>query len=788
MPKVSIRVHIFSYIFLLVLLLVILFSGLQYYFSKQLSLEATQKSFHLISRNIALEIKRQEVLAKEVLYQLQNYPEITHPAGKKLNMKLIKRYVYTLERLKNVVSLYSVDKDGNFIEVLKTELFGDRDHTFKRPEKTKWVVVTVQGKEKKRVKKRYYFDEDLKLIATEKEQSSYAPTSRSWYKKALESTQVIRGKPYLFETLKVMGITYSKRVDGTSTVLGLDLSLDNVNRSLKKLKFSDSSELLLFGSDGEVIASTRSVNSYDSALIKNFLKRPQKHAMNLPLKDQSRYAMVSRISSGGGYDTYLAVSVLKREMLQPYIDKMIIALLAVFVLFIISIPFTYLVTSFIIRPINMVMEENKKIQQRDFENVVEVHSNIIELNRLSHSLLEMSKSIHAYQVAQKALMDSFIKLIADAIDAKSPYTGGHCKRVPIIATMLVEEASRSEAEPLKDFAFTTREEMEEFERGAWLHDCGKITTPEYVVDKSTKLETIYNRIHEVRMRFEVLWRDIEIKMLVRLYAGEDEEALQKWKEDEQQKLLDDFEFIAQANLGGEFMSSEDKERVKEIAKRHWIRHFDDRLGLSENELMRYKGVTPVPLPAVEPLLSDRAEHIVERVGFDAEGYRAKGFKLDVPDYLYNYGEVYNLCIEKGTLSEEERFKIQEHVIMSIKMLEQLPYTDDMKRIPEYAGTHHETLIGTGYPRELNAEELSVPARIMAIADIFEALTASDRPYKKGKKLSEALQIMHFMVKDQHIDSDLFTLFLRSGIYMKYAKAHLKAEQIDDVEIEKYLKG
>ena len=124
--------------------------------------------------------------------------------------------------------------------------------------------------------------------------------------------------------------------------------------------------------------------------------------------------------------------------------------------------------------------------------------------------------------------------------------------------------------------------------------------------------------------------------------------------------------------------------------------------------------------------------------------------------------------------------------MTIKMLEKLPYTEEMKRIPEYAGTHHETLIGTGYPRELHEKELSIPDKVMAIADIYEALTASDRPYKRGKTLSQALQIMSFMVKDRHLDGELFALFLRSGIYLEYAQAHLHAEQIDAVDIEAYL--
>ena len=185
------------------------------------------------------------------------------------------------------------------------------------------------------------------------------------------------------------------------------------------------------------------------------------------------------------------------------------------------------------------------------------------------------------------------------------------------------------------------------------------------------------------------------------------------------------------------------------------------------------------------LLDNKEEHIVPREHFDYEAYAKDGFKLEVPKNLYNYGEVYNLCIERGTLTEEERYKINEHVIMSIKILENIPFPDSMSNVVEYAGTHHETLIGTGYPKGLSKEDLSIPARIMAIADIFEALTAADRPYKQAKTLSNSIEIMAGMVQRQHIDADLFKLFLSSGVYKRYAQEHLDTAQIDDVDITQY---
>lgn len=386
--------------------------------------------------------------------------------------------------------------------------------------------------------------------------------------------------------------------------------------------------------------------------------------------------------------------------------------------------------------------------------------------------------------SQDALMDSLIRMISGAIDAKSPYTGGHNQRVPELAFMLAQAATEVREGPLASFAFATEDEWREFRIGAWLHDCGKVTSPEYVMDKASKLETIYNRIHEVRTRFEVLLRDAEIQALRAEAAGQDAAAVWAAFEARRQQLQDDFEFVAECNLGGEFMAPERVERLRRIAEQTWLRHFDDRAGLTDAELKRYVG-EPAPLPAIERLLSDKPEHIVPRTEHQKLDPRFR-FQIKVPDNLYNHGEIYNLAISRGTLNDEERFKVNEHIIQTIMMLEQLPLPKGLRRVPEYAGTHHETLIGTGYPRKLTEKELSIPARIMAIADIFEALSAPDRPYKKTKKLSECVQILWTFKKNRHIDPVLFDLFLETGIYRAYAERFMLPEQIDAVNVSAYL--
>ena len=389
--------------------------------------------------------------------------------------------------------------------------------------------------------------------------------------------------------------------------------------------------------------------------------------------------------------------------------------------------------------------------------------------------------------AQRVLLDSFIELIASAIDAKSPYTGGHCQRVPELTKMLAGAACDAKDGSFADFDLN-EEEWYELHIAGWLHDCGKVTTPEYVVDKAVKLETIFNRIHEVRTRFEVVKRDVEIEYLKKRLDGDGDPAeLEKEKDARLKQLDDDFAFIAQTNIGGEFMDEEKKERVKQIAEIKWTRTLDDRIGLSYDEAKRFEKTPAKSLPVEEGLLADKEEHIIERESFDLfNDDNPYGFKMEVPAQQYNMGEVYNLCIDRGTLTTEERFKINDHIVQTIVMLDQLPFPKNLRRVPEYAGGHHETMIGTGYPRRLSKDDMSIPSRIMAIADIFEALTASDRPYKAPKTLSESMKIMNFMKKDQHIDPELFDLFLTSGIYKKYAERFLKPEQIDEVDIEQYL--
>ena len=389
--------------------------------------------------------------------------------------------------------------------------------------------------------------------------------------------------------------------------------------------------------------------------------------------------------------------------------------------------------------------------------------------------------------SQKQLLDGLIQLLAGAIDAKRPYTGGHCQRVPELTRLIAQAADEAQDGTFKSFRLS-EEDREAINIAAWLHDCGKVTTPEYVVDKATKLETIYNRIHEIRMRFEVLKRDAEIGFLKNRTQDTAEPIVHAELAAIWQTLDEEFAFIASCNLGGESLAPAKIERLHKIATRTWQRTLDDRIGLSHEAQRQFADIPRQTLPATEYLLADKPEHLVPRPAEELmPPDNPWGFHLNVPEYKFNRGELHNLSISRGTLTDEERYLINDHIVQTIIMLGRLPFPRHLRHVPEIAGGHHERMDGKGYPKGLHRKQMSVPARMMAIADVFEALTAADRPYKAPKTLSESLALMARMVSDGHLDSDLFELFVRTHVYRQYAEGFLRPEQIDEVDEQALLR-
>lgn len=363
------------------------------------------------------------------------------------------------------------------------------------------------------------------------------------------------------------------------------------------------------------------------------------------------------------------------------------------------------------------------------------------------------------------LLEAFVDVMAKAIDAKSPYTGLHCQKVPIITRMLATAAVQETEGPLKNFEMSDND-WYALHIASWLHDCGKIITPEYIVDKAAKLETIHNRIHEIRSRFEILRRDAHIEYLQkRLNNVDTKENLQAEFVAKVKQLTDDFEFVGKCNIGDEPLTKQDVERLDKIAERSFVRYFSRMAGLSWGERKLINTPSTYTNQEVEYVLQDRPEQVAGP---------------------YNQGELTNIKIKQGTINDAERQKINEHIVATINILKNLPFPPELANIVEYAGAHHERVDGKGYPNGLTGEQMSIPAKIMAIADVYEALTAKDRPYKEPKKLSEVLRIMQEMKNTGHLDPNLYELFIKSGVYLDYAKEYIDKDQIDDINPEEFL--
>jgi HD-GYP domain-containing protein (c-di-GMP phosphodiesterase class II) len=332
----------------------------------------------------------------------------------------------------------------------------------------------------------------------------------------------------------------------------------------------------------------------------------------------------------------------------------------------------------------------------------------------------------------KNLLDAFVQVIAQAIDAKSSHTSAHCQRVPVLTELIAQAACEAQEGALKDFDLDEGD-WYELRVASWLHDCGKLATPDYLLDKATKLHLLNDGIETVKARFAVLMAHTELNYYKKIIAEPtQQQRLTKEMQNQLNVLKEQCVFIEKANKGGEFMSEEAKQTVRAIAAYRW----QDHLGVEQ------------------PMLTEQ--------------------------------EVAFLCIERGTISFDERQKINDHMKVTIQMLESLPFPKNLKRVPEYAGGHHEKMDGTGFPKGLKREEMSWPARMMAIADIFEALTASERPYKPAMKISQALSILQRMRDQNHIDGDLYQLFLRGRVWQKYASRFLRAEQLDVEDYAAYV--
>jgi HD-GYP domain-containing protein (c-di-GMP phosphodiesterase class II) len=317
------------------------------------------------------------------------------------------------------------------------------------------------------------------------------------------------------------------------------------------------------------------------------------------------------------------------------------------------------------------------------------------------------------------LFEAFVKVMATAIDEKSPVTGGHIRRVADLTLTMAEVIHNHDEGIFKDRKFSP-DQMNELRIAAYMHDIGKVTSPVEIVEKAKKLQTIFDRILYVRLRMDYMIQKVKLEgkqKKIELLEKKAEPSEIKKIESDSEKQIQELEeiraFINKCNEPGEFLEDETLERLKEISKRTYL----------DNEGQE------------QPFITD--------------------------------DELINLSIRRGSITEAERKKMQDHAAVTLRMLKQIPFTKKLKNIPSFAGSHHEFINGKGYPLGLKGDEIPFEGKLMAVTDIAEALTASDRPYKKAMPLETVYRILRSMAGNGELDNDMVELFINEEIYKTY---------------------
>ena len=801
----SIRTAIVSVLIFAFLLIASMTIALQYYFNQSVVQTSTAQLYQSETNRVRDYINQNDQTAANYSTLLANFNNLVEE--QKISHDALQLFANVMQKNESYRSISLAFANGDLQQLVSLNKQRVNPPSLQTEDSDRWVFISVSNQDNQGLRQIFYFDQAFTLRAQHQEETNVDASKLTWYQNA-ETLKVKRSAAYIISQSPILGQTYSVKVPDTDVVLSIETTLSSLSDILNKHSQNKqnyaSNELYLYQGNGSIITSNQTHSELKNnnqlpllpyPILTELTQQPVNfHKLNPISLNHKKYHLYlaplnanynDKQSNTDIKNRYLAILVPNDILFAESIKQLKMSFIILVVCLIILLPILWLLSSSLIRPIKALIVEIDKVKQGNKQQLQPISSQIEEIQQLNDSMVNMTQSIEVHQTAQKQWMESFIKCIAQTIDNKSPYTAGHCNRIPELSLMLADAIDQSNLPAFKEFKFNNVDEHREFRIAAWLHDCGKITTPQHIVDKGTKLEANYNRIHEIRARFEILWRDAEISYYQQSrVAPEQNKPLKEALIKQQLQLMRDFEFIAKSNIGDQLMTEKDIIRLQTIGEQTWLRYFDDRLGLSPNEELNLLEKKQ-KLPAKERLLNNKKEHLIKR-DHHAEFTSKSAIKMEIPEYQYNLGELYNLSIDQGTLTSEDKFKINQHIISTIHILESLPFPAELANVPRYASAHFERLTGTAYPHKLSANDLSIPERILVIADLFEALTASDKPYKKAKPINIAIDILHQMALDQYIDMDIFKLFLTSGIYLQYANKFLDKKQLNAVDISKYL--
>ena len=762
--------------------------GLQYYASQSIAQKSALQLFNTKALIISNNIKQKDNVINHYSTLLSKFNKLI--INQKLHPDALQLFANIMEENKSYNSISLGFKNGDLQQLIHLNK-PQNNQDLPKVESATWLLVSIAKQGDQKIRQFSYFDDTFHFISQHQETTDDNVTNLSWYKEAKILT-TNKSKLFPLANSSSLGQTYSITIPHTKTVLAIDVTLDPFSEFVQKTNDNNQNQLLdeiyLFNGTGHLLGSNQKLIELNNTDKLSFIPYPELTELALHQKslnklnsiiinDKPYYAYVAEVDDKTTINSYLAILVPKETLLLPSIKTSIqISALCLALLLILSWCFSSPLTN----TIKALLGETKKAKSQDYTQLQHIVSRVTEIKELNSSMVEMSQIIEEYQAQQKQMTALFIKQIAQAIDDKSPYTFGHANRVPELGLMLAKASLKSDSPA---FELANEEMLNEFSSNVWSHHYGKLTTAQQVVSKGTKLEASYNRIHEIRMRFEILWRDAEINYFKQSRANpEQNKPLKEALIKQQLQLMRDFGFVAKANLGDTEITEQDLLRLHKIGAQTWFRYFDDRLGLSSIEKLNLTGKKQ-KLPAQETLLSDKKEHIIKRNNITQVD---SGIKIEVADHLYNFGELYNLSIPHGTLTVEDKFEINQSIINTINLLKALPTTHKQATEIKDLSTYHPALKRVISPSKLEEKGFSITQNILLITDIFETLTSIKKPQQPVESLSNAIDILHQLAIDQIIDINLFKLFLSSGVYIKYANKFLHETQIGEVEISKYL--
>lgn len=762
----SIGVRLFSAFLFSCLLISVVAVGLHFYHSQKLAKDSSLRSYQYTAAQIAQRTEQNKLQMDEQLTALSNSQMIS--VNNRLTPSAITRFAQILNQQTRYQSLSVGFKNGNLQKLVALDKPQSAQYIH-QVKQAKWLLVSIQKNATETIREELYFDNKFHFLSKFQEITTGDITTSEWYKAAQQV-------PLAITSQTEKNLTYSKKINKINAVIAIETKLADYSEALKDISSPDlHNELYLFTNKGHLLA-TSNAEKWQSPLYSPYPllmdlidSKTTDQLTQIEIEKQHYYAYLTPLEGETNAPSYLAFLTPKQALLLPSIKTSLEILLACLAL---SILLSWLFTVPISKALTRLIHSLEAAKSNNYKKFTPKTSRFRELNSLNITIAEMSEIIAEQNIKHQERASLFASLNAKIIDNKALNNNNQINRYPTLTGLLGIAASKSHSPEFSTFTLSNETAFNHFQAMAWTHLYQHLNADD-LVNKGTKLDTPYNRIHEIRMRFEVLWRDAEIHYYQESRANPEQNKPLKEKLIKQQlQLMRDFEFVAKLNQGHTSLSPQDHQRLQQMSEKTWLRYFDNSLGLSAVEAINL-AMKKQKLPATEYLINHELTSQLEQPS-------------TTNNALTHGNEFYQLSIQQGTATVEQAQEAKQQLSSIKNMLNALSNAESQSTVIDLS-MYHSRLTAIAYPKSSTQVDLSIAEHIMFLSDIFIALTTIKSPVKATLSLSQAIDVLYQITMDKHLNLAIFRLFLSSGTYLQYAQQYLHASQIDSVNIEQYLK-